>query len=284
MARRDPRNRAELHNAADLGDVQLLRADFQTHRFERHVHDELVIAVTESGAGGFLSRGTRDIASPDAVAVFNPGEPHEGGVFDAARGWRYRAIYLGPRVLARLGTDIAGRSDHVPYVHRNAIVDSHLARIVAIAHAALEETKTRLTREVHLASVYEHLYVRHGQAARSTPTVTPARARVGRALDVMRTRFAEDLSLHDLAAAADLSPFHFIRAFRRELGMPPHGYLMQIRLRQARARLAAGEPPASAAVAAGFSDQSHLTKHFKRSFGVTPAHYAAAVNAGRGSR
>jgi len=71
--------------------------------------------------------------------------------------------------------------------------------------------------------------------------------------------------------------------FRRGLGMPPHGYLTQIRLRHARAVLASGVAPAEAAVDAGFCDQSHLTRHFKRSYGITPAQYAAALGSTRPS-
>lgn len=281
MARRDPRNTARFRTAADLGDVQLLHADFQTHRFERHVHDELVIAVTERGAGRFTSRGAVGIASAYAVAVFNPGEPHEGGVFDTTDGWRYRAIYLGARALQRLSESVGGRGSAVPYVRRNALADQRLAALALATHDVLETSHSRLTRETHLIEVYAHLAGAHGDVPRPSTSMTPARERVGRALQVMHDRFAENLSIDDLALAAGLSPFHFIRTFRRELGMPPHGYLTQIRLRQARALLAGGHQPAEAALAAGFFDQSHLTKHFKRSFGITPAHYAASFNGRR---
>jgi AraC-like DNA-binding protein len=277
MARRDPRNTSSFWTAPDLGDVELLRADFQTHRFERHVHDELVIAVTERGAGRFTSRGTGDIASAHAVGVFNPGEPHEGGVFDTIDGWSYRAIYLGPRALQQLGEAVVGQRGLVPYMRRNAVPDQRLARLVLAAHRALETSRSQLARETCLLEAYAHLVGEHADTPRLPVVMTPARARVGRALDMMHDRLAENLSVDDLALAAALSPYHFIRTFRREMGMPPHAYLTQIRLRHARSVLAAGVAPVDAALAAGFSDQSHLTKHFKRSYGITPAQYAAAL-------
>jgi AraC-like DNA-binding protein len=297
MARHDPLNRARFRMALDLGDVQLLRADFQTHRFERHVHDELVLVVTERGAGRYLSRGTRDFASTDAVGVFNPGEPHEGGVFDPARGWQYRAIYVGPQALQRLGEAVVGQQDVVPYVRRNAVVDGRLARLVVATHAALEESSSRLTRETRLIEVYAHLLSgAHAEIASVPAAAAPfdwaegrperdrgARARVARALEVMHDRFTENVSVDELATVTGLSPFHFIRTFRSGFGMPPHAYLTQIRLRHARAALASGIAPADAAIAAGFCDQSHLTKHFKRSYGITPAQYAAALDVSRAS-
>jgi AraC-like DNA-binding protein len=274
MARRDPRNVVRFRTAADLGDVQLLRAEFETHCFERHVHDELVIAVTERGAGRFVSRGTCDIASADAVGVFNPGEPHEGGVFDAA-GWCYRAIYLGPCVLQDLAEAIVGRRDVVPHVRRNTVADPTLARLAFATHAALDGSMTRLTRQTRLMDVYAYLIGAHAEASAVPAATPPARARVARAVELMQDRFAENLSVEELAAATGLSPFHFIRTFRRGFGMPPHGYLTQIRLRHARAALASGAALADVAQAAGFCDQSHLTRHFKRSYGMTPAQYAA---------
>jgi AraC-like DNA-binding protein len=80
-----------------------------------------------------------------------------------------------------------------------------------------------------------------------------------------------------LAALAGVSRFQLLRAFRRETGITPHAYLIQRRVSAARRLLAAGEIPAQAAAAAGFSDQSHMTRAFVRYLGVTPARYRAAL-------
>jgi AraC family transcriptional regulator len=70
-----------------------------------------------------------------------------------------------------------------------------------------------------------------------------------------------------------LSPYHLARLFKQATGDSPHHYLIQVRLTSARALLSAGSGQrslAEIAAAVGFSDQSHLTRHFKRQFGVTP--------------
>ena len=67
-----------------------------------------------------------------------------------------------------------------------------------------------------------------------------------------------------------------IAAFKRALGLTPHAYLTQLRLRAALRQLQAGQSLADAASAAGFYDQSALHKHFKRSFGITPLQYVRA--------
>jgi AraC family transcriptional regulator len=76
-----------------------------------------------------------------------------------------------------------------------------------------------------------------------------------------------------MANAAGMSTFHFTRLFKRTMGMSPHQYLVEVRVHSAHALLSAGsERPSLAEVAAavGFSDQSHLTRQFKRILGTTP--------------
>ena len=79
-----------------------------------------------------------------------------------------------------------------------------------------------------------------------------------------------------VSRVADLSPFHLHRVFRRATGLPPHSYLLMIRVNQARELLRRGLSPAEVALHTGFFDQSHLTRHFHRLVGVTPARFRAA--------
>jgi AraC-like DNA-binding protein len=86
------------------------------------------------------------------------------------------------------------------------------------------------------------------------------------------------LSLADFAAVAGMSRYGVLRRFSREVGTTPHAYLTQHRVKRARAEIAAGVPIAEAAIAAGFADQSHLTRAFARQFGVSPGRYLAALD------
>ena len=84
------------------------------------------------------------------------------------------------------------------------------------------------------------------------------------------------VDLDTLARASGLSRFQVVRVFKRRYGLPPHCYQLQRRLGLAKKRLRDGVRPAQVAMELGFVDQSHLTRQFKRLFGVTPAHYARA--------
>jgi AraC-like DNA-binding protein len=97
------------------------------------------------------------------------------------------------------------------------------------------------------------------------------------------------LDLTTLAREAGLSRYQVLRAFKRRYGLPPQSYRMRVRMAIAQRMLREGAAPAFVAAELGFVDQSHLTRHFKRVLGVTPAVYArsqvpmpAATGAERG--
>jgi AraC-like DNA-binding protein len=98
------------------------------------------------------------------------------------------------------------------------------------------------------------------------------------AAEVVRACLSEDasatLDLTSLANQTGMSRFQALRAFKRRYGLPPHTYQLRVRLGLAQKSLREGLQPAHVAAEYGFVDQSHLTRHFKRMMGVTPAQYA----------
>ncbi len=98
-------------------------------------------------------------------------------------------------------------------------------------------------------------------------------------LDFIERNFADPIPLTELAALCGLSLHRFVTVFRSQVGVPPHQYVCRTRVRHARTLLRQGVPLAAAALDAGFCDQSHLSRHFKRQCGVTPGHFAGTLDA-----
>lgn len=280
MARYDPDNHAVFSLDRQIAGLGLLTAAFGTLVFAPHVHEEMVIAVTQAGAGRCVTRGTASVGTPQTVMVFNPGEPHQGGVTGDAP-WCYRSFYLGPDLLTTLGDETFGRRITLPWFREAVVNDPDLARSMLAAHRAIDGGAGRLMRETLLLEALALLFRRHGAPAPHLPVPGREGRPVQRVAAALRDDPAADWSVATLAALAGMSPFHFCRAFRKETGLAPHAFLTQARLDLARRRLAAGMAPAEVAAATGFCDQSHLTRQFKRCYGITPGLWAAAVAGAR---
>lgn len=82
------------------------------------------------------------------------------------------------------------------------------------------------------------------------------------------------ITLDELAAEAGVDKFRLCRAFRDEVGLPPHAWLNELRVMRAKELLAGGTPTREVAPLVGFYDQSRLNQHFRRIVGTTPAKWA----------
>jgi AraC-like DNA-binding protein len=100
---------------------------------------------------------------------------------------------------------------------------------------------------------------------------------LSRVADLMHARFPERLLLDDVAAAVGLTVFQLIGLFKRTIGATPHVFLTHVRLNAACRYLRLGYPLAEVAIAAGFCDQSALSRHFKCCYGITPLQFANAA-------
>ena len=262
--------------ADDVG-IELLHGRYLSHRFVPHTHDEYSIGVVLEGALGFNHERGDDIAGAGMLCVVNPGERHTGFPGGDA-GWRYRNFFVPAGLLARIAAALGGdgRPPEFPGV---AVHDPDLAATLLGLHRTLERSRDRLAREAATVDGLSALVARHALARRPPPPLPRNPGSVGRARALIQERFAESLSLAELARAAGMSRFHFLRLFRSELGLTPHAYLLQVRVERARQALSRGRSIAEAALECGFADQSHLTRRFKGVMGLSPGEYARAAAA-----
>jgi AraC-like DNA-binding protein len=252
--------------------VDLLRARFVTHRYGRHAHETYTLGVIETGVEEFEYRGSLLRAGPGAVALLNPEVVHTGqaGVPD---GWSYRVFYPAVEVVTDIAAEL-GWQNGTPTFPETVICDARSARLLRGAHVAAERGD-RLASSSLLRTAIAGLLGAHAAAAPGgrNSRCSRAPAAVARTRELLTERLADPPSLDELAATTGLGPFALLRAFRAETGLPPHAYLNQLRVRQARCLLDGGLAPAEVAAHTGFADQAHLTRHFKRVVGVPPGAY-----------
>jgi AraC-like DNA-binding protein len=275
MRRNVARNVTRYWHDEGLQGLSLLYAELTDQEFPPHVHEALVVVVTEEGGARVRSGGRSENAQPASVLVCNPGEPHSGSM-GGSKLWRYRGFYFEARALDRLQS-ILSISDQ-PYFRRCALPDAGLAGALVNLHRTMESPTTdAFQAEETMVRTMGLLYDRHSDRRACAAPAGRNRVLLDRALAILQQRFGEPLQLSDVARPLDMTPFQLIGLFKREFGLTPYALLTQIRLNAACSLLKRGGSIAECAIAAGFYDQAALTKHFRARFAVTPAQYAVAA-------
>jgi AraC-like DNA-binding protein len=277
--------RVEAWRPPVAGVREVFHARFVDHAYPPHTHDAWGILLVEAGVVRYRLDRHDHGSFRSVVTVLPPHVVHDGRAATGA-GFRKRVLYLEPGVL---GEARAGRAVDAP-----TLADPVLGDRLRSLHAFLRgdgPVTDPLEAEARLAFVVEHLAA---HLDRRVPGPATTRVAGGAVARRARRQLAADLrglldgpdggsvTLAAAGAALGASPTHLVRVFTAAYGMPPHAYLVARRVDDARGRLLDGQAPADVAAAAGFHDQAHLTRHFRRHVGTTPARYAASGSGERG--
>jgi AraC-like DNA-binding protein len=257
--------------------LELLRARYTRQKFAPHAHDEYVFGMVEAGAARTQFRGREDVHAVGSVITFAPGEVHTGAPA-TEQGWSYRMLYPSESLVRFIAREATGR-DFAPSFDTSFAVNPGLSDRLRTMHAVLESSADSMRKECVLVETIGEVILRHAAAPNATGRALPgarSSAALQRVREVLESEYARTVTISELAREAGLSTFHLIRVFRATFGLPPYKYLELVRIQQARRLIRHGFPLTHVVHATGFSDQSHLTRYFKRIVGVTPGIYARA--------
>lgn len=268
-------NRATYLHAEDLGGLMLLNAEFSTQRFSRHVHEGYVFGVIDRGAQKFLREGARHLAPRDSIILVNADQVHDGHCA-YGEGWSYRAIYPTEVQLAPLCEDLSGANRGLPWFQQPVVHDPLMAQRLRHFFDVLAHSDNRLARESVCVSALTDMVLRHGKHRTSTRLMGHPVA-VQKACDYVRDNLSKNISLSELAQLVNLSPYYLNRLFQRHTGLAPHGYQNVQRVLRAKQLLHTQKALRDIALAVGFADQSHFSRHFKRVMGTSPGRYRRQI-------
>lgn len=256
----------------DLDNLELLRATYISHTFSRHIHESYALGVIEAGVEGFRYEGEKHAAPPGSIVIIHPGEVHTGYAVTKS-GWTYRMFYPEAHLLQQAASEIADCFQPLPYFPDAVIQDKWLAAQLRHLHLCLENSNLKLEKESYLIWTFAQLISRYAQAPPAVKPISPEFSAIEQAQAYLKANYTDNITLEQLSILVNLKPLRLLRTFRKALGLPPHAYLIQMRIAQAKKLLATGMSIADTAFETGFCDQSHLHRHFKRMVGVTPRQY-----------
>jgi AraC-like DNA-binding protein len=247
--------------------LERMEAFFAGHGFDPHRHDTYAIGYTMEGVQAFRYRGAARQSTPGAVFVLHPDEVHDGSA-GTSGGFRYRILYVEPRLIH----DALGRA-RLPFVREPVSTNRRLAAAIVPALDDLDVPLEDLRRDQIVVDLAEALAAAAGATARRARRSADVRA-VDMAREFIDANVRKPIAASEMERVTGAGRYTLARHFRACLGTSPYRYLVMRRLDRARV-----DPPrlADAALLSGFADQAHLTRHFKRAYGVTPGRWAAMV-------
>jgi AraC-like DNA-binding protein len=248
--------------------IERLEARFPGRAFAPHRHDTYAVGLTLSDIQTFHYRGVLRRSLPNQCHILHPDELHDGAAGDDA-GFAYRIAYVDPaQVQQALGTRT------LPFVS-DPVLDLTAAQRMLLSLAwDVESPLDEVGQTDVIGAIAEQLAAAAGAAPRLGPLHL-------RALWDVRDRLASDPAAWPSAAALErlsgLDRWTLARQFRAAFGTSPSRFRTMRQLDHARRLMANGTSLSETAAHAGFADQSHLSRQFKRAYGLTPGQWAAAL-------
>ncbi|MBD9413140.1 AraC family transcriptional regulator [Pseudomonas sp. PDM16] len=255
---------------ARLGDLEVASSCVAGQQFEKHSHDEFVIGANLLGDEHIWLDGRQFSAGVGAITTYNPGDIQGGG---AAEGqpWRYVSLYVPAAQLAAS----LGRSE--------LQFERPLQQAPALAHELARAVEACLSEDPLLRERGEEGVtlllgsIASGAGVRLSAERHMGHAAVTRLQELLAQNLESTPSLEQMAAELGLSKFHLLRSFQKHTGLSPRQWAMQLRTRRAQGLLRLGLPAGEVAYSLGFADQSHLNRHFRAAYGISPGRYQACV-------
>lgn len=253
--------------SSELPGLELRESSYRSSTFRPHLHAAYSIGLIDHGVAEASVRGAPVSARAGQIVVIEPFVVHACHPAPAT-GFAYRMFYVGAAWFPLAGDQCLHFAS--PVIDAPALFERLSRLLDQLRRAEHPESLRRDLRDALTTLTAAHgRIVGRSDADGDLPIRTMCRRLSGEPV--------ADVSLAALAADVGMSRAHFSRSFKAETGLTPHAFVALMRVERAKCLLTEGVPIAAAAVDAGFSDQSHFARVFRRFAGATPAQYRAAT-------
>lgn len=249
--------------------IEAYRFEGTRQPFPNHFHEYYVIGFMEDGERCLSCKNREYRIKKGNIMLFNPGDNHgcvqsDGGTFD------YRGFNIPRTVMLDLAEEVTGKRT-LPGFSENVIFDEEVTCYLRPLHEMVMAGSGEFGKEENLLLLMSLLFQRYGQPFERC--IPECREEIEKACAFMKQHYAERIYLDQICRCAGLSKSTLLRAFAKSKGVTPYLYLQSIRIGEAKKRLEHGMAPIDAALATGFSDQSHFTNYFGSFIGLAPGVY-----------
>jgi AraC-like DNA-binding protein len=242
--------------------------------YAKHSHETFSIGAVTGGRSVYLNRHAQEWIGAGAVVMMNPDDVHACNPVADER-WSYLMLHVDVAWLTNLQHELGFSENHAFRAFSQTLShDASLFNGLKRLHAVLVDRDADTLRKQSAAITF---FSDVQQKLNPAPLAThdDASRQLTRAAEFIAEHCTQSLKLDAICEAAGLSASHLIRAFKERYGMTPHAYLINRRIQYSREQLRRGRLIADVALDAGFADQAHLQRTFKRLVAATPGQYRA---------
>ncbi|MBL4765374.1 MAG: AraC family transcriptional regulator [Colwellia sp.] len=266
-------NRFQFINSEKCENVTALDATMSDFSYSKHAHEKYSLGVTLQGRQDFFCKNAFYKSASGNVLLFDPEDVHDGHS-GGEQQLKYKMLYVHPDEFRPLFSALGYQKNSALRLNQpmvdNPILRHQILRLSAIIQQA---TYSKIEFESALFQIAQSLVAISGNLDLGNKNSKRVDKLLLRARDYILASLQHNVSIDDIANVANMSKFHFIRQFRQQFGITPHQYVLSCRVNFARRILESGKSLNQAAFEAGFADDSHLNRHFKRIYGLTPKRF-----------
>lgn len=243
--------------------ITALKACMHKFSYKKHAHEEYAIGVTLKGVQEYSLDGISQASYPNGVMLFNPEQIHDGNAREYQEGLDYVMLYIKPELFLEALDKKEIIKFSAPIIYNEKIKHD----ILNLSSAIFNQRDEALCCELYLDLMDNFNSVDlFSQYQNEGKFIQKVKEKIYDELD-------DVLALEQISKEFGISKFQFIRMFKSNTGITPYQYFLNTKITHAKKHLDTTKDLYATVVEFGFTDLSHLNRHFKRFYGITAYEY-----------
>jgi len=265
-------NNPEYYINSSFGNIAFYRGILNTQSFKPHFHETYTIILVDQGIGDYSTSKSNYTISKNKILVFNPYEVHTGKPIDG-KPWSFLTFHIPLEIMKK----VTQNELIIPFFENNKIEDDNLFKEGFELFPYLLSPENFTTSEKVLIDFLKNLYNNYSHNNQKKKLTCEKKVIAKKIRQHIHNSLDGELSLNFISKEFNLSVFSLIKIFKDSYDLPPHQYVVNLKIEKAKKMLLKNRSCTEVAYDAGFFDQSHFIRHFKKIVGVTPKKYTNII-------
>lgn len=236
-----------------------VRHRFKGHEFKKHFHTTYSIGLIVNGVHRLEFENEDTVSSCGDIKIVNPYDMHlaDGNVF-----WEYFNFMPTQNLIKEIAQNMCEKHIDFDIKFSHNISDKYASKLLLELFNSDD-----MNKEENM--VFFISYLLQNYSSKKIKSVKIDK-NINHSIEFLHENFLNDISLDFIAKQSNLSKYHFIKIFKKQIGITPHQYILALKIEYAKTLINLKMPLSQIAYECGFSDQSHFIRTYKKMHGFTP--------------